>query len=60
MLSKAADSIPSGSGLVIERKWDGYRFFFCFDGDRVRTYTRHGRPHTGRFPYAAAGVRKSD
>lgn len=51
MLSKAADSIPSGSGLVIEPKWDGYRFFFCFDGDRVRAYTRHGRPHAGRFPY---------
>lgn len=60
MLSKPAARLPAGEGLVLEPKWDGYRWVFACDRrrDRVAAFTRHGTPHAGRFPYLEERIRE--
>ena len=60
MLSKAAELIPTGSGLAIKPRWDGYRFFFfCSGCKRISAHTRHGLPDAGRFPYPEKRIAKA-
>lgn len=60
MLSRPAARLPSGEGLVLEPKWDGYRWVFAYDPERgrVSAFTRHGLPHAGRFPYLEDRIRE--
>lgn len=60
MLSRPAARLPSGKGLVLEPKWDGYRWVFAHDPERgrVSAFTRHGIPHAGRFPYLEERIRE--
>lgn len=52
MLCRAADTVPSGEGWVIEAKWDGWRLLAGHDQNRrVCVWTRHGNSHAGKLPY---------
>ncbi|GLZ38971.1 ATP-dependent DNA ligase [Actinokineospora sp. NBRC 105648] len=56
MLAKPAKSIPDGSGLVFEPKWDGFRCLVFRDGTEVTLQSRSGKPLNRYFPEAAAAL----
>jgi ATP-dependent DNA ligase len=50
MLSKSADSLPSGDGWQFEPKWDGFRTIVFRDGDEILLQSRDSRPMNRYFP----------
>jgi ATP-dependent DNA ligase len=57
MLAKAVKSIPDGSNLVFEPKWDGFRCLVFRDGDEVTLQSRSGKPLNRYFPEAEIALR---
>jgi ATP-dependent DNA ligase len=50
MLAKPAGSIPDGSDLIFEPKWDGFRCLVFRDGDDVVLQSRSSKPLNRYFP----------
>ena len=50
MLARAASTLPAGSGMLYEPKWDGFRCIVFRDGDEVELGSRNERPLTRYFP----------
>jgi ATP-dependent DNA ligase len=50
MLAKPAGSIPDGSDLIFEPKWDGFRCLVFRDGDDVVLQSRSTKPLNRYFP----------
>src|SRR2546426_1845727 len=50
MLSRAAESIPSGEGWQFEPKWDGFRTLVFRDGDEILLQSRDEKPMNRYFP----------
>jgi ATP-dependent DNA ligase len=50
MLSKAAESLPTGEGWQFEPKWDGFRTLVFRDGDELLLQSRDSRPMNRYFP----------
>ncbi|MGM1059947.1 ATP-dependent DNA ligase [Saccharothrix sp. Mg75] len=59
MLANAVDEIPTGSDLVFEPKWDGYRVLVFRDGDEVLLQSRSGKPLNRYFPEVEAALRRT-
>ncbi|QFZ17647.1 ATP-dependent DNA ligase [Saccharothrix syringae] len=59
MLATAVDAIPTGSDLLFEPKWDGYRCLVFRDGDEVVLQSRSGKPLNRYFPEAEAALRRT-
>src|ERR1700733_14092006 len=57
-LPRAAKQPPAGPGWIHEIKHDGYRIVAERDHGSMRLYTRKGYDFAGRFPLAAAAIRK--
>lgn len=57
MLAKAVKTIPDGTNLVFEPKWDGFRCLVFRDGDEVILQSRSGKPLNRYFPEAEAALR---
>src|SRR5215207_3192312 len=53
------DTAPSGPEWLHEIKHDGYRLIARKDGDRVRLWSRQGRPLTGKAVEVTSAVRKA-
>lgn len=56
MLATAVDKIPTGSELLFEPKWDGYRCLVFRDGDEVTLQSRSGKPLNRYFPEVVAAM----
>jgi ATP-dependent DNA ligase len=50
MLAKLTRAIPTGSGLLFEPKWDGFRCIVFRDGDEIVLQSRNQRPFNRYFP----------
>lgn len=59
MLAKSVSSIPRGTGLSYEPKWDGFRCVVFRDGDEVELGSRNDRPLTRYFPEVADLLRQA-
>ncbi|MCW2683047.1 MAG: ATP-dependent ligase, partial [Blastococcus sp.] len=57
MLAKAATTVPRGTDLYYEPKWDGFRCIVFRDGDEVELGSRNERPLTRYFPEVVAAVK---
>ena len=50
MLARAVKTIPDGTGLTYEPKWDGFRCIAFRDGDEIVLGSRNERPLNRYFP----------
>jgi ATP-dependent DNA ligase len=50
MLARAVKTIPEGTGLTYEPKWDGFRCIAFRDGDEIVLGSRNERPLNRYFP----------
>jgi ATP-dependent DNA ligase len=53
MLSKRAESLPTGAGWIFEPKWDGFRALVFRDGDEIFLQSRDEKPLLRYFPELA-------